>query len=181
MASNYLSRLNSTERDNLIKQLWDIQNGKCFITEDEIDLELHQDLLDIDHVVPSKLGGKDNPSNFALTFSSANRSKQASDLKLARILHQFKKIQDRLRHEEDRSPNLDDIIKSKGGSKYALKFRREGDEILFSMAQNGKNNIIKLPIYKDKLSGLEYFFTVLPIEYIFHDDKINPRSIGNNI
>lgn len=181
MASNYLSNLSKEDRKDLIKQLWNIQNGKCFITEDSIDLEIHKNLLDIDHVIPSKLGGKDEPSNFALTFSSANRSKQASDLKLARILNRFKKIQEKLKIAEDRSPNLDDILKTKGGSKYDLTFRRENNEIVYSLAETGDTKIIKLPIYKDKLSGLEYFFTVLPLEYIFHDDKINPRTIGINI
>lgn len=181
MASNYLSKLNSKDRKELIQKLWEIQNGVCFITEDPIDLELHCDILDIDHVVPSKLGGKDDPSNFALTFASANRSKQASDLSLARILHRFKKIQDNLRENEDRSPNLDDILKTKGGSKYALKFRRENDQIVYSLAQSGKGDLVKSPIYKDKLSGLEFFFSVLPLVFIFHDDKINPRSIGSNI
>lgn len=181
MASNYLSRLNSADRENLINQLWDIQNGQCFITEDKIDLDLHAGILDIDHVVPSKLGGKDDPSNFALTFSSANRAKQASDLKLARILHRFKKIQVSLQEKEDRSPNLDDIIKLKGGSKFSIKFRREDNNMLFSLASSGNNDLIKTPIFKDQLSGLDYFFTVLPLEYVFHDDKINPRSIGSNI
>src|SRR5690554_5209434 len=160
MASNYLGRLKPEERKDLIQQLWDIQNGVCFITEEIIDLELHKEILDIDHVVPSKLGGKDDPSNFALTFASANRSKQASDLKLARILHRFKKIQDRLQETEDRSPNLDDIIKTKNGSKHALIFRRDRDTIEYSLAQAGKSNVIKAPIHKDKLSGLEYFFAV---------------------
>lgn len=181
MVSNYLTKLKPEDRKALINELWNIQGGKCFITEENIDIELHYDLLDIDHVIPSKLGGKDDPSNFALTFSSANRSKQVSDLKLARILHRFKKIQDRLQSEEDRSPNLDDILKSKGGAKYSLKFKREGSDILFSLAQVGKTEVIRFPVYKDELSGLEYFFAVLPIEYIFHDDKINPRSIGSNI
>jgi hypothetical protein len=181
MASNYLSKQTGPERDELIKKLWDIQNGLCFITEEAIDLELHKDILDIDHVVPSKLGGKDDPSNFALTFSSANRAKQASDLKLARILHRFKKIQDHLQETEDRSPNLDDIIKTRNGSKHALKFIREQDNIVYSLGQAGSTDLIKAPIHKDKLSGLEYFFAVLPLAFVFHDDKINPRSIGSNI
>lgn len=181
MASNYLAKLSTVDRDNLIKDLWEIQNGKCFISEEKIDLELHKSILDVDHVIPSKLGGKDDPSNFALAFASANRSKQASDLKLARTLHRFKKIQDDFKEKEDRSPNLDDILKTKSGSKYSLKFRREDNYLLYSLAQIGNNEIIKTPIYKDKLSGLEYFFAVLPIEFVFHDDKINPRSIGSNI
>jgi hypothetical protein len=181
MASNYLARLSSSEREKLIDDLFKIQNGKCFISEDIIDIVLHKDLLDIDHVIPSKMGGKDDPSNFALTFASANRSKQASDLKLARILHRFKKIQDNLKNLEDRSPNLDDILKTKQGSKFKLSFKIEDNHILYSLAQSGNNSIVKAPIHKDKLSGLDYFFAVLPIEYIFHDDKLNPRSIGSNI
>ena len=49
------------------------------------------------------------------------------------------------------------------------------------MAQAGKSEVIKAPVHKDKLSGLEYFFAVLPLDFVFHDDKINPRSIGSNI
>lgn len=181
MASSYLNKLGVEERKNLINQLWEIQKGICFICEEPIDLELHYNQLDIDHVIPSKLGGKDDPSNFALTFASANRSKQASDLKLARILHRFIKIQDNLKENEDRNPNLDDILKTKGGSKFSLKFRRDNGFIFYSLAQLGKTEVVKCQIYKDKLSGLEYFFTVLPIEFLFHDDKINPRTIGSNI
>ncbi len=181
MTSNYLNRLNSEERMDLIKALYKIQNGVCFITEEPIDLELHYSQLDIDHIIPSKLGGKDDPSNFALTFSSANRAKQASDLNLARILHRFIKIQEDLKEKEDRNPNLNDILQTKSGSKYSLKFRRENSHILYSLAQIGKNEVIKCQVYNDKLSGLDYFFTVLPIEFVFHDDKINPRTIGSNI
>lgn len=181
MASNYLSKLSLIDRDNLINDLWSIQGGKCFISDDKIDRIIHKDLLDIDHVIPSKMGGKDEPSNFALTFSTANRSKQASDLKLARILHRFKKIQDNLKEEEDRSPNLNDILQTKQGSKYKLTFKIENNHISYSLAKSGNNSIVKSPIFKDKLSGLDYFFAVLPIEYVFHDDKLNPRSIGSNI
>lgn len=180
MASKYLSKLNNLERNELIDKLWNIQNGICFISENPIDLKIHKDSLDIDHIIPSKLGGKDDPSNFALTFSSANRSKQASDLKLARILERFRKI-NVATQKEDRNPNLSDILSKEGGSKFDLNFSREDDFIKFSFSKLSKNEIIKLPVYTDKFSGLEYFFVKLPIEYIHHDNVINPRSIGSNI
>ena len=96
MASIYLNNLSTDERFKLINELHTIQNGKCFITGDEIDISLHKNSLDIDHVIPTKLGGKDEKSNFALTFASANRSKQASDLNLARIIHSYLKIEDNI-------------------------------------------------------------------------------------
>jgi hypothetical protein len=45
----------------------------------------------------------------------------------------------------------------------------------------GNNDIRKVPIYHDKLSGMSSFFSDLPLEYLHHDDRINPRSIGANI
>ena len=45
----------------------------------------------------------------------------------------------------------------------------------------GNLDINELPIYEDKMSGEKYFFTLLPIQYIHHDDKINPRTIGSNV
>jgi hypothetical protein len=143
-------------------------------------MQLHRSSIDIDHVVPTKLGGKDDPANFALTHSSCNRSKQASDLNIARILQRFGDLKNSLA-DDNRGPNLDDILKLKKGSQYEIIFDKKDARIKYSLPEIGKNEIIELPIYKDPLSGFEYFFTNLPIEYLFHDDKINPRSIGNNI
>jgi hypothetical protein len=180
MSSLYLNRLSGSDRDILIRKLYDSQNGKCFICEEVIDLELHKGSIDIDHVIPTKLNGPDNPSNFALTHSSCNRSKQASDLNVARILQELVKLRDSIAIE-NRGPNMGDILKLHGGSKYKINFKINGSKIQYSLPEIGKNEINELPIYKDDLSGFEYFFTNLPLEYIYHDDKINPRSIGSNI
>ena len=99
--SIFLGRLNAEQRKALIERLWQAQGGKCFITGKDIDLSLHEGELDIDHVIPLTNGGKDDESNFALTFSSANRSKQGADLNLARINWQFKEMSEKLQHEEN--------------------------------------------------------------------------------
>ena len=179
--SQYLSRLSSDERKELIKKLWSAQNGKCFISGDAIDLDLHYHLLDIDHIVPTANNGKDDPSNFALTFQSANRSKQAADLNLARIIWKFKKLTDKLQHDENRNPNLTDVLLEYGGASQKLHFKIKEDSITYSFGEIGNTSLQTLPIFKDAMSEERYFFALLPIEYIFHDDKINPRSIGSNV
>ena len=180
MASKYLDSLSIDERKEIIKELWEIQNGKCFISDEPIDLIIHERDLDIDHVIPFKLGGKDAKGNFALTFSSANRSKQDSDLNVARVIHHFYKIKDNT-ERQGRSPNLNDILHDKGGAMHSLDFKRDDKGVSYSFSRISRNEIVTSPVYIDKLSGAEYFFATLPIEYVFHDDVINPRSIGKNV
>ena len=181
MDSDFLRKLSADEKKALIEDLWEIQKGLCFITEQPIDLKLHKNDLDIDHIVPRKLGGKDDKSNFALTFASANRSKQASDLKLARILYRYQKIKNEIDEKEDRNPNLNDLFVKNNGSKFEMSFTQTENSIKFSLSAIGRNEIIELPVYQDNLSSIDYFFTCLPIEFLFHDEVINPRSIGDNI
>jgi hypothetical protein len=180
MPSLYLRRQTPEQRNELIQKLHQAQMGKCFICEEPIDLAIHKDTIDIDHIIPIAMSGKDDPINFALTHSSCNRSKQASNLEVAKILQRLDKIRDGLA-AENRGPNLDDILKKFGGGKFAINFSRRGDWIQFACPEVGQNQIIELQIYMDELSGFEYFFTKLPIEYLHHDYKINPRAIGQNI
>src|SRR4051812_40807646 len=109
MASLYLNKLTPDERHRLIQKLHSTQHGSCFICDKPIDLKLHGDSMDIDHVEPLKLGGKDGEENFALTHAGCNRSKQASDLRVARVLARFERIRAAC-VEQNRGPNLADVL-----------------------------------------------------------------------
>lgn len=180
MASLYLQRLSDVERATLVKTLHELQHGNCFICEQPIDLEVHKNAIDIDHVVPLNAGGKDDQSNFALTHASCNRSKQAANLEVARILQRFSLLKETIA-SENRSPNLEDVLKKHGGATTALNFTLSEDVIRFALSAVSDERLREVPVYVDRLSGFRYFFANLPIQYLAHDSRINPRSIGNNI
>ena len=82
--SKYLDSLNADEKKALHEKLWQIQNHKCFICGNEIDLDINT--LNVDHIRPLANGGKDDPCNFAITHEHCNKSKQDADLDVAKRL-----------------------------------------------------------------------------------------------
>ena len=180
MSSLYLNRLSNEQRQTLVQNLHSAQNGNCFICGKEINLKLQANTIDIDHIEPTRSGGKDSPGNFGLTHDSCNRSKQSSDLRVARVLATFDAIADTIA-QQDRSPNLGDVLAHYGGSQYALPVEIADGELKTTFAQTGQTDVLTFPIYEDKISGFSSTFINLPIQYIHHDNYINPRAIGSNL
>ena len=179
--SKYLSGLNTEQREQLEHRLHKRQGGRCFICDELIDLLLHKGQLDIDHIDPLIKDGLDSENNFALTHASCNRSKGASNLEVARRLAEFEKLQEQATKHGQRGANLGDVLEKYGGAKALLRLRREDDRVELSFGEVGDNKIRTFPLLHDKLSGMNTIFASVPLEYLHHDDRINPRSIGSSI
>ena len=179
--SRFVSSLNPDELNALREKLYSIQAGKCYICHEKVDLKLHEDHLELDHIRPLRDGGPDQENNLALTHASCNRNKGASDLRVARCLEEIKALQRSAQERGDRGANLGDVLSKYGGAKEALRLQQVNGSATYSFSGSGQNDIVSSPLYRDKLSGLDYFFCLAPLEYIHHDDFINPRSIGSNI
>ncbi|MGH7925534.1 MAG: HNH endonuclease [Candidatus Binatus sp.] len=178
-----LASLSKEDRVALEQRLLERQSGKCFICDQAIDLVLHKDQLDIDHIEPLADHGLDEENNFALTHSSCNRSKGASDLRVARRMAQFESLQRTAEERGERGANLGHILQRYGGAKARLRLKQSGGRVEFVLAESPKrgSEVHQAPLYNDGLSGMHYFFAMFPLEYLHHDDRINPRSIGSNI
>ncbi len=179
MASKYLDKLTKEEYNELTNKLMSIQSNVCYICQKEIDQCLHP--TNIDHIIPLAKRGKDSEENFAITHESCNKSKLDADLKIARILHLLKNIQDDIYEKENKSASLKHILSHYSGSKFDFRFKVEDSLLQYSFSQNGNVEIFKTPIFEDKLSKEDFAFINVPIEYIYHDEIINPRGINNSI
>jgi hypothetical protein len=179
--SQYLSGLTEAQRAELQVRLYKRQDHRCFICDEKIDLVLHKGQLDIDHIDPTAKDGLDAENNFALTHLSCNRSKGASNLEVARRLAEFERLQERAQNERRRGANLGDVLQCHNGAKSMLRLRHENGVAQYALSHVGDNAVRTAIIFKDKLSGMESFFAMMPLEYLHHDDRINPRTIGSNI
>ncbi len=185
MPSLYLSSLSPDARKELTERLHAIQGGNCFICEEPIDLEIQANAIDIDHVQPLAVGGKDAEENFALAHSHCNRSKQASDLRVARVLARFDRIKSGAQDAGKDAPNLADLLTSYGGARFELPISvLENRRVRYGFPDlpgHDGTTVHEADLYRDDLAGMHYFFALFPIEYLHFDDKINPRGIGGSL
>lgn len=179
MHSKFLSQLTANEYKKLIDELYNIQNGICFICGNKIDIDIQE--TNIDHIIPLANKGKDEKGNFALTHASCNKAKQDADLNVARSLHKLKQIQEEVQKKENRAASLKDLLLHAQGSKFKFHYKIENNEIVYSFNELNDITIYKTPIFIDKLSNEKSCFINIPIEYLFHDDVINPRGINSSI
>lgn len=179
MNSKYLESLSKDEYDELKRELFQIQSGKCYICQEDINLDIQP--TDIDHIIPLANKGKDDKLNFALTHSNCNKSKSDSNLKIARILCKLKTLQAKVQYEQKRSASLKDLLEKENGSKYDFRYQILNDELVYSFSELGDNAIYKTHIFEDSLSKEKSCFIEVPLEYIFHDNLINPRGINSSI
>lgn len=179
MASKYLNSLSTKEYEDLTLKLLTIQNNCCFICGETIDLKLHS--TNIDHITPLANKGKDSEENFAATHESCNKSKQDADLKIARTLYKLKKIQENTLSVDKKPASLKHVLKHYNGSRFEFKYSLEGDNLKYSFSDIGDNTIYETEIHNDNLSNEKTCFIALPLEYIYHDELINPRGINSSI
>ncbi|MBS7635810.1 HNH endonuclease [Candidatus Bathyarchaeota archaeon] len=169
----------NVSRTEIAERLHEIQGKKCFICGRPIDLNSGD--WQIDHIVPRAAGGKDEPQNFALTHEICNKKKLDSDLRVARCMFKYEEMKEKYGKRGFNHPNLGDFLEEFGGAKYPLKISKINDEIEYEFWHISTIKSDKSNLYKDALSGLNYSFISLPIEYIYHDDRINPRAIGSRV
>ena len=58
--SRYINGLTPGELIAFRKKLHGIQSGKCYICREPLDLQLHEESLEFDHIEPLAVGGKDS-------------------------------------------------------------------------------------------------------------------------
>ena len=176
--SKYLDGLSKEEYRALTEKLWTMQNHKCYICGEDMDLDLNP--TNIDHIKPLVNGGKDDDTNFALTHENCNKSKQDADLEVARAMAKLSKI---LKTAEDQheTPSLKHVLAAHNGSLYSFLCKEVDGKLEYAFSKTGDDTKRITEIYYDKLSGERTAFIQVPIEYLHHDAQINPRGINSSI
>ena len=71
LPAKYLSSLSEAQRQALENRFWEAQGHNCFICEKEIGMVLHKNSLDLDHIEPISVGGKDG--EVAVSYNAEDR------------------------------------------------------------------------------------------------------------
>ena len=94
---------------------------------------------------------------------------------------EFEKLQKAAEERGERGANLGHVLAKYGGAKFPIRILAQGSRVEYAFASMGNTAIEDAPLYRDSLSDMKYFFAVVPLPFLHHDDRINPRTIGANI
>jgi len=182
MGTPAFERLPKDERGQVINELYEYQKGLCYICEDLIDLTQP---VDVDHIRSLDRGGIDTRNNWGLTHAHCNRTKGNRDLDLQRYIVRFQKARRShlLMGQGEDTFTVGVALRIHGGAKRETAGRIEkesggGETLVTTWEVTGKIATIRLPIHVDLNNpSIKAVTALVPIEYIFHDSDINPRSI----
>lgn len=181
MPIGHLSKIKQSDRQELIARLLESQNNTCYICQDPINLDVQGNDAEVDHITPLAANGPDEESNYAIVHGDCNRRKLASHLYVARQLMRFERLSKKCLSEKQRTPTLEDLLVTVGGGKAAMGLSVTEKFVEFSLSQLGDHEVHRVPLLHDPLSKVKTFFAELPLGVLYHDHRINPRSIGSNI
>jgi hypothetical protein len=176
-------KLPKNEQKQVVDHLHAYQKGLCYICEENIDLTQP---VDVDHIRSKDQGGiEDSRNNWGLTHAHCNRAKGNRDLDMQRYLMRFQ----RARRGHLASGQSEDTftvgvaLGIHGGAKRETAARIERDSegnehLVITWEIGGQTTTARLPIQVDLNNpSVKSITAMVPIEQVFHDSDINPRSI----
>jgi len=159
-------RVNPTDEQKA--EILRIHGMRCFIDGHPIDSE---DDLEFDHVVPVAAGGATTVDNLAPVCRKHNRQKRTMSLS---------EYRDYLRLNaffSDGMPKyLDDVIKARG-HRLGEAFQYEIGKLTDIVTVYFENGPRAFSLYTCPITGWQYFYALIPIQYLKNDIDLQPRAL----
>lgn len=172
-----LDELSKEEREELVRRLLQAQNDLCYVCGKVINRQVHE--VDVDHIISLAQQGPDDESNWGVVHRACNRSKGARDLRLQRILYQFKSHAERHINSVEGTFTLHEALNELVPNRQEVGVKCQGDRVVLSwVGERGTPvsetyDVMEEPGYPPVRS----FVARLPFICLHHDREMNPRSI----
>jgi hypothetical protein len=176
MALIKLSTMSKKEIQNLSRDMHQRQDKKCFICEEEVNLQKKTEIV---HIIPLMQQGKNIEENLALTHKECYQAKLDNNLNIAKVLHKLSVIEKKAVEKKEKV-SLEHVLSYFSGSKFDFNYKITKDILSYNFHELGHKDEYHATIFCDPLAGEKSCFIEIPIEYLFHDQLINPRSLNFN-
>jgi hypothetical protein len=175
-----LDTLTADQRTELIERLHRAQDGLCYVCQDVINLQVHE--VDVDHIIALARAGPDDESNWGLTHAACNRSKGTRDLRLQRILHEFRKHVQKYTagnaSGRDRNFTLHEALTELCPNRVDAGVVIRDGRVELSWTESGQPKSETHMLLTDTgAPAASSFVGMIPFVCLHHDQDINPRSI----